>query len=119
MFELGVASVCTHCFNVLTGRLVPSEAKKLVGADVPEGAIKVDDLMIVDCLLPGQVRQLGAEFTYLSARRPIRTSAKDCAIRGGEYVAFDRANYGTALKIWLPKSQQKRRQCDELRRRNL
>lgn len=75
-------------------------AKKL--DKLPEGAIKTDDLFIVDCLLPGQVRQLGEGFTYLSARRPIRTTAKECAIRGGEYVAYDRANYGTALKIWKP-----------------
>lgn len=73
---------------------------------VPDGGIKPDDLLIVDCLLPGQVRQLGEGFTYLSARRPIRTSAKDCAIRGGEYVAYDRANYGTALKVWLPAAKE-------------
>jgi hypothetical protein len=83
----------------------PIDAKKLSASEVPEGAIKIDDLMIVDCLLPGQVRQMGTEFTYLSARRPIRTSAKDCAVRGGEYVAFDRANYGTALKVWLPAAE--------------
>ncbi len=67
-----------------------------------EGAITAEDLFIVDCLLPPQVRQLGQQFTYLSARRPIRTSAKECAIRGGEYVAYDLADYRTALKVWLP-----------------
>jgi len=60
-----------------------------------------NDLIAVDCLLPGQIRQLGAK-TYLSARRPIKTSARDCQIRGGEYVAYDRASYATALKVWLP-----------------
>lgn len=70
--------------------------------EVPTGGIKTSDLFVVDCLLPGQVRQMGESFTYVSARRPIRTTAKDCAIRGGEYVAYDRANYGTALKVWLP-----------------
>ncbi|MCB1626759.1 MAG: caspase family protein [Xanthomonadales bacterium] len=64
--------------------------------------VQVDELYVVDCLLPGQIRQLGGSMTYLSARRPIRTTAKDCEIRGGEYVAFDRANYATALKTWLP-----------------
>jgi len=57
-------------------------------------------LQIVDCLLPGQVRQLGRR-TFLSARRPIRATASECEIRGGEYVAFDRANYKTALKVWM------------------
>ncbi|MEM9530412.1 MAG: caspase family protein [Pseudomonadota bacterium] len=70
-----------------------------------EGAIGVDDLLIVDCLLPPQVRQLGRRFTYLAARQPIRTSAKDCAIRGGEYVAYDRANLKTALAVWMPAAE--------------
>ncbi len=61
--------------------------------------------MIIDCLLPGQVRKLGANFTYLTQRRPIKTTASECEIRGGEYVAYDRADYSTALKIWLPMAQ--------------
>jgi uncharacterized protein len=58
------------------------------------------DLEIVDCLLPGQVRQLGNS-TYLTQRRPTRTTASDCRIRGGEYVAFDRADLKSALRIWM------------------
>ena len=58
------------------------------------------DLEIVDCLLPGQVRQLGSS-TYITPRRPTRTIASDCRIRGGEYVAYDRTNLKSALKIWL------------------
>ncbi|WP_166804973.1 tetratricopeptide repeat protein [Nitrosococcus wardiae] len=65
-----------------------------------------EELLIVDCLLPGQVRKLGQQFTYLTPRRPIKTTIIDCEIRGGEYVAYDRANYATALKIWLPKAQE-------------
>jgi hypothetical protein len=64
-----------------------------------------DKLFVVDCLLPGQVRQLGTMTTYLTARRPIKTTAIDCEIRGGEYVAYDRANVASSLKIWLPKAQ--------------
>ena len=60
-----------------------------------------EDLLIVDCLLPGQVRKLGAAATFMSARRPIRTTQGDCEIRGGEYVAMDRANYQTALQVWM------------------
>jgi len=58
--------------------------------------------LVVDCLLPGQVRKLGSNLTYLTQRRPIKTTTGDCEIRGGEYVAYDRADYSTALKIWLP-----------------
>ncbi len=72
----------------------------------PEAAgLKVEQLMVVDCLLPGQVRQLGSKLTYLTPRRPIKTTASDCEIRGGEYVSFDRSNYATALKIWLPQAK--------------
>ena len=68
----------------------------------PRAAVRnAEDLMIVDCLLPGQIRSLGRMATFLSARRPIRTTQSDCQIRGGEYVSYDRANYQTALKVWL------------------
>lgn len=61
---------------------------------------QVADLQIVDCLLPGQVRRLGAS-TVMTPRRPTRTTAADCRIRGGEYVAYDRADYKTALNVWM------------------
>ena len=68
----------------------------------PQGA---DPFEVVNCLLPGQIRQLGTQVTYVTERRPIRTTAEDCAIRGGEYVAMDRADYGTALRIWMNAAQ--------------
>ncbi len=66
----------------------------------------VNKLRIVDCLLPGQLRKMGQTFSYVTARRPIRTTAANCELRGGEYVAFDRANYATALKAWQPKANE-------------
>ena len=57
-------------------------------------------LLIVDCLLPGQVRRLGTSATYISARRPIKTTVSLCEIRGGEYISYDRADLGTALRFW-------------------
>ena len=61
----------------------------------------VDRFMVVDCLLPGQVRRIGTKVTYLSQRRPAKTSAGDCEVRGGEYVAYDRADYKSALNVWM------------------
>lgn len=61
-----------------------------------------DNFLVVDCLLPGQVRKLGSRITYLSPRRPVKTTASDCEIRGGEYVSYDRADYRTSLLVWLP-----------------
>jgi len=66
---------------------------------------KADSLFIIDCLLPGQVRKLGQHAMYITSRRPIKTTASECEIRGGEYVAYDRADFKTSLKIWLPQAK--------------
>ena len=78
-----------------------------VSGSVSDSALQLKDprtadpFDVVDCLLPGQIRQLGSRVTYVTERRPIRTTAEDCAIRGGEYVALDRSDYATALKVWM------------------
>jgi TPR repeat protein len=97
--RFGVA-LCSTFVVMLGGGMVPAalEAK-------PAAARNAEDLMIVDCLLPGQVRKLGRQATYMSARRPVRTTQADCEIRGGEYVSFDRANYQTALKVWMGQAE--------------
>jgi hypothetical protein len=84
----------------------------LIGAPVADGAKakkpavrSADDLLIVDCLLPSKVRRLGRQQTYLQPRKPIRTTAVDCQIRGGEYTQPDQANYATALEVWLPQAK--------------
>ncbi len=63
-----------------------------------------DDFVVVDCLLPGQVRKLG-RMTYLGPRRPVKATALECEIRGGEYVAYDRATLDASLKVWMPQAQ--------------
>lgn len=79
---------------------------QVVGAGHQETSHRqTSDLYIVDCLLPGQLRALG-NMKYLSARRAVKTTSVDCRIRGGEYVAYDRADYRTALKVWLPQAEQ-------------
>lgn len=94
-------SLMTLMVAVLTGcAATPSSV-------APAGANRdPNSLLVVDCLLPGQVRRLGTRLTYMSPRRPIKTAASVCEIRGGEYVAYDRSNFATALKIWLPKAQE-------------
>lgn len=80
--------------------LVVASAAESDKAAATKGMVKRSDLEIVDCLLPGQVRQLGNS-TFLSQRRPIRTTTAECSIRGGEYVAYDRADIKQALRIWM------------------
>ncbi|MDX1451123.1 MAG: caspase family protein, partial [Oleiphilaceae bacterium] len=43
--------------------------------------------------------------TYLTQRRPIKTTGVDCEIRAGEYELNERANYENAKKIWLPMAE--------------
>tara|TARA_R110002167_G_scaffold88917_1_gene239667 strand:+ start:285 stop:1925 length:1641 start_codon:yes stop_codon:yes gene_type:complete len=94
--------IAAGCFAALASCAATNDS------DITESAASTEELIaglqIVDCLLPGQMRKLG-NMTYLSPRRPIKTTAADCNIRGGEYVAFDRADYKTALKIWLPAAE--------------
>lgn len=94
--------IAAGCFAALVSCAATNDS------DITESAASTEELIaglqIVDCLLPGQMRKLG-NMTYLSPRRPIKTTAADCNIRGGEYVAFDRADYKTALKIWLPAAE--------------
>lgn len=73
---------------------------------VPAGAVRPEDLLVVDCLLPGQVRKLGRSQVYMTPRRPTKTSGSECEIRGGEYTAFDRADYKTALRVWLEQARE-------------
>src|SRR5205085_9778409 len=67
---------------------------------VTAAAQTADDLAIVDCRLPPKQRRIGNR-TYPMASRPIRTTAVDCRIRGGEYSVYDRANSQTSLEMWL------------------
>src|SRR5687767_13529882 len=62
-------------------------------------ARNADEFLVVDCLLPGKVRKLGAGASFVTPRRPVKTSARDCEIRGGEYTSFDRATYAGALRV--------------------
>lgn len=67
-------------------------------------AQSADDLLLVDCKLPAKQKRIGNR-TFPVAGRPIRTTAVDCRIRGGEYTVYDRANYQTSLKIWLAEAE--------------
>lgn len=90
---------------VLAGCTMLSGAPTVADPNAREGYVPVDQLQIVDCLLPGQIRKLG-DMVYKTQRRPIRTTAADCEIRGGEYVAYDRADYRSALHVWMPRAKE-------------
>ena len=74
-------------------------------AAASSGSGEADRYRIVDCLLPGQVRRLGTMAQYVSRPQLIETAARDCEIRGGEYVFKDPASYSAALKDWEEKAE--------------
>jgi TPR repeat protein len=90
------------CLSAVACAPVPTQQEI---ASATEGRQDAADLYVVDCLLPGQVRRLG-NMTYLTPRRPTRTTAVDCRTRGGEYVAYDRADLNSALRVWMAAAEE-------------
>ncbi|MGI9327722.1 MAG: caspase family protein [Pseudomonadales bacterium] len=86
-------------------RAINKYRKQLLADRAVEGMTRTADLFVVDCLLPGKVRRLGNS-TYLSPRRPVKATASDCRLKGGEYTDYDRADYRSALNVWMPSAEQ-------------
>lgn len=91
---------------VLAAAAVAAGGVGTLGAQT-RSAIPVDPakLLVIDCLLPGRLIRQGGLSTRMSPSRPARVTATECEIRGGRYVAYDRANYETALAFWLPQAE--------------
>ena len=68
------------------------------------GVQPIDAMMVVDCLLPGQMRRSGA-MSYMGPRLPVKTTAQLCAMRGGEYTEYDRASLASSLAVWMDKAK--------------
>ncbi len=62
---------------------VDSVAAVTKTVNAPDGQNSYEE---VDCLLPGQIRRLGTQLTYVTERQSVRTTKEDCIIRGGEAV---------------------------------
>lgn len=97
-----VACLCYLLASACQTRMSPVQSAN--ATEPPDGANRVADLQIVDCLLPGMVRRLG-NAQYITPRLPVKTTAADCSIRGGEFTAYDRADYKTALAVWMPQAE--------------
>lgn len=108
-FGPGMAMVRVGVMGLVLAALAGCSGQEVreVDPDSPEmeGYRDFADLHVVDCLLPGEVRRMG-EATFLSPRRPVRTTAVDCRVRGGEYTAYDRADYQSALDVWLERARE-------------
>jgi hypothetical protein len=96
-------------FELITALMVGAAAALGAASSLAQrrAAIPIDPakLMVIDCLLPGQIIKQGGLNTTLGPSRPARLTATECEIKGGRYVAYDRANYETALAFWLPQAE--------------
>jgi len=99
LFKLLMILIMLSIFACNTNTPLVKEEQVITSGDA-------NGFLIVDCLLPGQVRKMGRNFITLTARRPIKTPAADCEYRGGEYPVYDRANYATALNVWLEAAEE-------------
>lgn len=90
----------TACLFVLAACAQGPDALTRLTRQSPVGT---DDarLLIVHCLLPGQVRKLGAFSQGVTPRRAVKVTDGECAADGGEFVAPQSDPLG-ALKLWLP-----------------
>jgi len=71
---------------ILVGAMVGCvSANPESGSDKPEQAAPAatNSQEMVDCLLPGQIRQLDETATYVTKRRLVRATQADCKTRGG------------------------------------
>ncbi len=100
----GIAAVALVAAQLLAPAAGAKRSKK-AASTTKFAARSAEDLLIVDCLLPPKLRRLGRRNTYLEPRRPIRATAVECRIRGGEHTAPDQASLATALKVWLPQAR--------------
>src|SRR5580658_910142 len=97
-------ALCTS--KLAIGALATGMSFCLMRAALPAVGLAPERLLVVDCLLPAKVRRLGGSMTYLAPRQAIKTIANECAIRGGEYTSYDRANFSTSLQVWKPQAEQ-------------
>ncbi len=42
-----------------------------------------------NCILPGQLRQLGTRLTYLTPRQPVELGEQECRSRGGQFIVAE------------------------------
>ena len=79
-----------------------AQAGSLVTKAGPAGS--VEDLVLVDCLLPGEVRKLGAKVAFRAPRQRVKATRSDCQRQRGETILFDRSDGKAALTALQPRA---------------
>jgi len=99
-FRRSYTSVALATVTLLAG--ISSSPPVDAAAAFPTSA---EDVLVVDCLLPGQVRRVGKIKGFLTPRRPARLPQFECAYRGGEYVAYDRVTLASSVQAWTASAE--------------
>lgn len=100
---LGVVSGCaTNEKKVMSAESACMANQKIESSELPPEAFRnADDLLTVDCLLPGQLIQIGMYQQWMSPPRPARITAWKCKVQGGQYaLTSNKDGRETALKVW-------------------
>lgn len=98
MKHIGMWRLRRHAVAGVLGCLGLMWGAGAAAADKPATESVSDGL--VHCLLPGQVRRLGAFSTSVTPRRATRLTPAQCGAGGGEYVQLQ--DHSAAVKMWLP-----------------
>ena len=94
--EVGFDSFTANIFSIKSGFLCAILLSMTACASVnekPETSIHLAKSETISnehmgkCLLPGKLRKIGSNFTYLTPRRTVLTSAGTCRIRGGKLLS--------------------------------
>ena len=96
-----IAGACL-CVTIAASTTGASMAAKESSAELDK---YTEEKRIVDCLLQGQIRKLGTT-VYQAPPRPEKLPARDCEIRGGDFLVFDRSSYSASLGHWLTLAKQ-------------
>lgn len=91
----------TIAWTLICGLMACLAPASSAAEDPDQRLRRLDEVSICDCLLPPQIRGVGRYATYAGRSRSVRTTVRICKIRGGEYVILDRADFKTALNIWM------------------
>ena len=102
LLMLGIASISLSGCPMAT--TTPKEAGQIDGLlkKSPGGAY---DYVIVDCSLPGQIRQLGQGMIYLARGESQKLTAEECAVRGGQFALPGQTDQTKALMVWQPAAE--------------
>ena len=98
---IGTAGGCASGGNHMTEAESACSVVRETGRKPDKVLNTVDDLLTVDCLLPGQMIQIGMNQQWMTPFRPAIISAWECKVQGGQYaIGYTSDARKSALNVW-------------------